>query len=174
MIKIQSLIDAAMTTPEEKIRGEEDALTWRAQCRDSGRRLVVTNGCFDLLHRGHADYLSKARQQGDALLVLMNSDSSVQAVKGPSRPIIPEPDRAFMLAALECIDSVLVFADADAVRLLGLLAPDIYVKGGDYTLDTINQDERRLLESLSTEIRFIPFVPGYSTTTLLERIQSLA
>jgi D-beta-D-heptose 7-phosphate kinase/D-beta-D-heptose 1-phosphate adenosyltransferase len=173
MVKIQSLIHSKMIPPEEKIRTEEDALDWRRRCREAGVKVVITNGCFDLLHRGHADYLSKARQEGDALLILMNSDSSVQALKGPNRPIIPEHDRAYMLAALHCIDTVLVFADADAVRLLAALQPDIYVKGGDYTVETINQDERRLLDSLGADIRFIPFVPGYSTTLLLDRIQSL-
>src|SRR6476620_3565347 len=120
---------------------------WRNELRRAGRRLVVTNGCFDLLHAGHVTYLEAARNQGDTLLVGVNSDEAVRGLKGPGRPVNSEGDRALVLAALQSVDGVFVFRERDAVEFLKAVQPDIYVKGGDYTLDTINQDERRLIEA---------------------------
>jgi len=146
---------------------------WRAALRASGKRLVVTNGCFDLLHLGHVTYLETARQQGDALLVGVNGDAGVRQLKGPDRPVTPEDDRAAVLAALESVDGVCIFADSTATRFLAAAQPDIYVKGGDYTLDTLNQDERRTVERAGGKIVIIPFVPGKSTTALLKKIARL-
>lgn len=146
---------------------------WREALRRSGRRLVVTNGCFDLLHAGHVDYLEAARARGDALLVGLNGDESVRQLKGPSRPLNPEGDRARVLAALGCVDAVCVFPEVRAVRFLDAAQPDIYVKGGDYTLETINQDERRAVESHGGRIEFQAFLPGRSTTGLMDKIQRL-
>jgi rfaE bifunctional protein nucleotidyltransferase chain/domain len=151
-----------------------DALPeWRAAVRASGRKLVVTNGCFDILHLGHVTYLETARNFGDALLIGMNGDASVRALKGPERPVNPEPDRAAVLAALESVSGVCVFAEPTATRFLARAEPDIYVKGGDYTLETLNQDERRAVEGAGGRIVIIPFVPGKSTTALLARIAKL-
>ena len=138
--------------------------------RASGKRLVVTNGCFDLLHVGHATYLETARQQGDALLVGVNGDAAVRQLKGPDRPLNPEDDRAAVLAALESVDGVCIFAEATATRFLAAARPDVYVKGGDYTLDTLNPEERHMVEQAGGKIVIVPCVPGKSTTALLEKI----
>ena len=143
---------------------------WRATIRAAGRCLVVTNGCFDLLHAGHVTYLEQARAQGDLLLLGLNGDASVRALKGEGRPIHPEEDRALVLAALEAVGAVTIFPEVRAVRFLELAQPDVYVKGGDYTLATINQDERRAVENAGGRIVFQPFLPGRSTTRTLERI----
>jgi len=152
----------------KKVLSTEEAVTWKKSLK--GKNVVVTNGVYDLLHPGHIEYLSKARQEGDALLVCCNGDASVKAIKGPDRPIIDEVNRAFMLASLECVDCVVVFQEPEALNTLIAVEPDIYVKGGDYTIDTINQNERRALEKLGTEIRFIPFKDGFSTTMMIDKI----
>ena len=141
--------------------------------RASGKRLVVTNGCFDLLHLGHVTYLETARHEGDALLVGVNSDAAVRQLKGPDRPVTPEEDRAAVLAALESVDGVCVFAEPTATRFLAAAQPDIYVKGGDYTLDTLNREERQTVERAGGKIVIIPSVPGKSTTALLTKISRL-
>ena len=157
----------------EKIIAWEQLPEWRAAMRASGKRLVVTNGCFDLLHLGHVTYLETARDQGDALLVGLNGDASVRQLKGPDRPVTPQADRAAVLAALESVDAVCVFAEQTATRFLAAARPDIYVKGGDYTLDTLNQDERRTVEEAGGKIVIIPLVPGKSTTALLKTLSRL-
>ena len=154
----------------EKIIAWETLPEWRAAMRASGKRLVVTNGCFDLLHVGHATYLETARQQGDALLVGVNGDAAVRQLKGPDRPLNPEDDRAAVLAALESVDGVCIFVEATATRFLAAARPDIYVKGGDYTLDTLNPEERHMVEQAGGKIVIVPCVPGKSTTALLEKI----
>ena len=146
---------------------------WRAAMRASGKKLVVTNGCFDLLHVGHVTYLESARNQGDALLLGLNGDDSVRQLKGPSRPVNTEADRALVLAALQSVDGVCIFAEKVATRFLTVAQPDIYVKGGDYTLETLNQEERRAVEGGGGRIVIIPFVPGKSTTALLQTIARL-
>lgn len=143
---------------------------WRAALRTENRRLVVTNGCFDLLHAGHVHYLEQARSLGEALLVGLNADASVRALKGPDRPVNGEDDRALVLAALECVTGVCIFAEERATRLLELTRPDVYVKGGDYTLETMNAGEKHALQAAGARIEFIPFLPGRSTTGLLERL----
>ena len=151
-----------------------DALpAWRSQLRQAGRQLVVTNGCFDILHLGHVTYLESARNQGDALLVGINSDASVQELKGPNRPVNSEGDRAGVLAALASIDGVCVFSEKRAAKFLAHAQPDIYVKGGDYTLNTLDQEERRIVEQAGGRIVLIPFVPGKSTTGLIDKISKL-
>ncbi len=157
----------------EKVIPWDKLPAWRVAMRASGKKLVVTNGCFDLLHLGHVTYLESARSHGDALLVGLNSDDSTRQLKGESRPVNPEADRALVLAALESVNGVCIFAEKSATRFLTAAQPDIYVKGGDYTLDTLNQDERRAVESAGGRIVIIPFVPGKSTTTLLAKIATL-
>src|SRR5271154_5861715 len=146
---------------------------WRNKIRASGKKLVVTNGCFDILHLGHVSYLENARNFGDALLVGINSDAAVRGLKGAGRPVNSENDRAAVLAALESVNGVCIFAEKTATKFLAAAQPDIYVKGGDYTLDTLNQDERRAVESAGGKIILVPFVPGKSTTSLLEKIARL-
>ena len=146
---------------------------WRAAMRSSGRKLVVTNGCFDILHLGHVTYLENARNFGDALLIGVNSDAAVRGLKGPGRPVNSETDRAAVLAALESVSGVCIFTDTAATKFLAAAQPDIYVKGGDYTLETLNQEERRAVESAGGQIVLVPFVPGKSTTSLLEKITRL-
>ena len=151
-------------------------MRWRRELARRGEALVMTNGCFDLLHRGHAEYLAQARRLGSALLVALNTDESIRGLKGPGRPVLPEDDRAFLLASLECVDAVVLFgtaADTDARPLLRRLAPDVYAKGGDYTVDTINQDERALLGQLGSRIEILPLVAGMSTTELAARLRRL-
>ena len=157
----------------KKIVAWDDLPGWRAAMRASGKRLVVTNGCFDLLHVGHVTYLETARRHGDALLVGLNGDESVRQLKGPDRPVAPEDDRAAVLGALESVDGVCIFAERTATRFLAAAQPDIYVKGGDYTLDTLNQDERQAVEQAGGRIVIIPFVPGKSTTAMLKKIMRM-
>jgi rfaE bifunctional protein nucleotidyltransferase chain/domain len=153
-----------------KLLTPETILPWRRAWRASGRRLAVTNGCFDLLHAGHVTYLEAARNQADALLVGVNSDDAVRGLKGPGRPVNTEQDRALVLAALESVDGVFIFRERDAVAFLELVQPDIYVKGGDYTIETVNQDERRLIERSGGQIVLLAHVPGKSTTKILEKM----
>ena len=157
----------------DKIIGWENLPAWRAAFRKTGRKLVVTNGCFDLLHLGHVTYLETARNLGDALLIGVNSDDAVRQLKGPDRPVNIEGDRAAVLAALQSVDGVCIFNDRAATEFLKRAQPDIYVKGGDYTLETLNQDERRAVEGNGGRIVLIPFVPGKSTTGLLQKISRL-
>jgi len=146
---------------------------WRAAFRATCKKLVVTNGCFDILHLGHVSYLESARNFGDALLVGVNGDAATRQLKGAGRPVNSESDRAAVLAALQSVDGICIFTDKTATKFLAAAQPHIYVKGGDYTLDTLNQDERRAVEAAGGIIKIIPFVPGKSTTALLEKISRL-
>ena len=157
----------------EKIIAWDKLPAWRAALRASGKKLAVTNGCFDILHLGHVTYLESARNLGDALLVGINGDEAARQLKGPGRPVNSESDRATVLAALASVDGVCIFMEKTATKFLSAAKPDIYVKGGDYTLDTLNQDERRAVESAGGKIVIIPFVPGKSTTAVLEKISRL-
>lgn len=154
----------------EKIVAWEKLPAWRASVRSSGKKLVVTNGCFDLLHLGHVTYLESARNRGDLLLVGLNADAAVRQLKGPNRPVNAESDRAAVLAALESVNAVCIFGENTAERFLAAAEPDVYVKGGDYTLETLNQDERRIVENAGGKIVIIPIVPGKSTTALLKKL----
>jgi D-beta-D-heptose 7-phosphate kinase/D-beta-D-heptose 1-phosphate adenosyltransferase len=138
---------------------------WRA----SGRAVVFTNGCFDLLHAGHVRLLEAARQQGDVLVVGINSDASVRALKGPGRPVVPEAERAETLLALEAVDRVVVYEDATPEAVIGALLPDVLVKGADWALDAIVG--RDVVERAGGRVVRVELVAGRSTTALLERIQ---
>ena len=157
----------------DKIVAWERLPEWRATVRAAGKKLVVTNGCFDVLHVGHTTYLEQARQHGDALLVGVNSDHAVSQLKGAGRPVNQEADRAAVVAALESVDGACIFPEKTDARFLSLAQPDIYVKGGDYTIETLNQEERRSVEAGGGRIIILPLVPGKSTTALLGRIASL-
>jgi D-glycero-beta-D-manno-heptose 1-phosphate adenylyltransferase len=138
--------------------------------RAAGKKLVATNGCFDLLHVGHVRYLQAARALGDFLAVGLNGDRSVRELKGIGRPITTERDRAELLAALQCVDLVTVFPEIRATRFLAAARPAIYAKGGDYTSETLDEEERAVLKEIGAEIRLIPFEAGYSTSRLIEQI----
>ena len=171
---IESLPHYCIVNLRNKIIEFDRLSAWREALRSAGKRLVVTNGCFDLLHSGHVFYLETARNFGDALLVGLNSDASVRELKGPQRPINTENDRAFVLAALESVTGVCIFAECAATQFLSVAKPDIYVKGGDYTLETLNQEERHTVERHGGVIRLIPFTPGKSTTAVLKKISCLS
>lgn len=137
----------------------------------AAKKLVFTNGCFDLLHLGHVRYLAAARGLGDLLIVGLNGDESVRELKGQNRPINSQADRAEILAALEAVDHVIVFEEKRVTELLKDLRPDIYTKGGDYTREALDPGERRLLEALGTRIEIVPLVEGKSTTNLIGAIK---
>ncbi len=149
-----------------------DELAERArQLRAAGEKLVATNGCFDLLHVGHVRHLQAARALGDTLVVGLNGDQSVRELKGIGRPVNNESDRAEVLAALECVDFVTIFPEKRATRFIEAARPAIYVKGGDYSSDTLNAEEQALLREIGAEVRILPFVRGYSTSELLEQLR---
>ena len=141
------------------------------EIRESGRRVVFTNGCFDLLHPGHISYLRAARSLGDALVVGLNSDASIRRLKGSSRPIVPERDRATVLAALQSVDAVVLFGEDTPVRLMRELKPATYVKGGDYPVEDLPEAE--VATEIGAEVKILPFEPGYSTTALITKIRSM-
>ena len=141
------------------------------ELRAAGEKLVATNGCFDLLHVGHVRYLQAARGLGDVLAVGLNGDRSVRELKGNGRPINNEADRAEVLAALECVDFVAIFPEMRATEFILAAQPAIYAKGGDYTSETLNAEERAALQEVGAEIRIIPFEKGYSTSLLLEQLR---
>jgi rfaE bifunctional protein nucleotidyltransferase chain/domain len=138
--------------------------------RSSGNKLVATNGCFDVLHVGHVRYLQAARALGDLLIVGLNGDRSVRELKGSGRPIMAESDRAEILAALQCVDLITVFPQILATQFIAAIKPAIYVKGGDYSAETLNEEERAVLKEIGAEIRLVPFEAGYSTSHLIEQI----
>src|SRR5438094_8605071 len=138
--------------------------------RAAGKKIVATNGCFDLLHVGHVRYLQAARALGDVLAVGLNGDRSVRELKGTGRPLRTENDRAEILAALQCVDLVTVFPQIRATQFIAAVRPAIYVKGGDYRAETLDEEERAVLKEIGAEIRLIPFEAGYSTSRLIEQI----
>lgn len=137
-----------------------------------GKKLVFTNGCFDLLHAGHVRYLEQARALGDAMVVALNSDQSVRQLKGPDRPLNPEHDRAEVMSALRAVDAVVVFDDERATSLIEAIRPHVYAKGGDYTVESLNREERNALEAAGTQISILPLVPGRSTTKTINKMQA--
>lgn len=143
------------------------------QLRDTGKKLVATNGCFDLLHVGHVRYLQAARAKGDVLIVGLNGDASVRGLKGAGRPVNREKDRAEVLAALESVDVVAIFPEMRATRFIEAVRPNVYVKGGDYSSDTLNAEERATLERVGAKIDIVPFEKGYSTSRLLKQFRGL-
>jgi rfaE bifunctional protein kinase chain/domain/rfaE bifunctional protein nucleotidyltransferase chain/domain len=140
------------------------------EARRDGRRIVFTNGCFDVLHRGHTSYLRQAKALGDVLVVAINSDESVRRLKGPERPINAEADRAAVLASLECVDLVTVFETDTPIPLLERLTPDVYVKGGDYSPEMLA--ETPVVRAYGGDVRIVDYVPSHSTTSMVERIRS--
>jgi len=162
----------AVTLDNPKLFLLPQATEYRERQRAAGRRVVLTNGVFDLLHTGHIHSLQQARARGDALIVALNADASVRALKGPTRPVQSERERAFALGALACVDAVVIFGTPRLTAEIRALRPDVYCKAGDYTLEKLDPGERTALEEAGTRIEFIPFLPGFSTTALIERIRA--
>jgi rfaE bifunctional protein nucleotidyltransferase chain/domain len=160
-----------MKLSNPKLLSLAQAVRLRARIRRTGRKLVLTNGVFDLLHPGHLHFLQKAGEYGE-LVVALNSDRSVKALKGPGRPILGERERAYALSQLEAVKGIVIFRRKRLAREIRALKPDIYVKAGDYTLDRLDPDERGELEKAGTRILFLPFLPGFSTTKLIARIRA--
>lgn len=155
-----------------KLISINEAIKRRSILRQEGKVLTVTNGCFDLLHAGHVYYLREASRQGDALWLLLNSDASVQALKGPTRPVQAEEFRAFVMAALEFIDAVILFPNPRLDEEIRLLRPDIYVKAGDYNRDNIDPDEKAALQEVGADVRFLPFLSDFSSSELMRNISA--
>ncbi|MDQ3684274.1 MAG: D-glycero-beta-D-manno-heptose 1-phosphate adenylyltransferase [Acidobacteriota bacterium] len=153
----------------KKILRRDEAGVVRARLREAGRRLVFTNGCFDVLHVGHVRYLQSARALGESLMVAINSDRSVRALKGKGRPINSEDERAEMLAALGAVDYVTVFDEDSPRALIAELLPDVLAKGGDYSLGEIHGREE--VEAAGGRVVALPFIEGVSTTSIIERIR---
>lgn len=151
-----------------QILGKELLLKERQRLKQEGRRVVFTNGCFDLMHPGHVRYLQQARQLGDALIVALNSDASVRKLKGESRPILKERERAEVMAALVCVDYVTIFSQETPRQLIAELLPDVLVKGGDWSLDTIVGREE--VEAAGGSVQSLSFIEGVSTSEIIERI----
>lgn len=153
----------------QKILPRAELLRALQRHRLEGERLVFTNGCFDLLHVGHVHYLQQARRLGDRLIVGLNDDASVRALKGPQRPLIPAAERAQLVAALACVDYVVLFGEATPLALIKLVRPDIVVKGGDYTPETVVG--RAEVEAYGGSVHIIPAVEGMSTTAIINSIR---
>jgi len=147
----------------------DDTIRLRARWREQGRRVAFTNGCFDLLHPGHVSLLESARAEGDALIVAINSDASVRTLKGPSRPVIPEAERAEVLLGLDAVDAVVVYDEPTPLRVIEALLPDVLVKGADWALEEIVGREE--VEAAGGRVVRVPLVEGCSTTKILERIR---
>jgi D-beta-D-heptose 7-phosphate kinase/D-beta-D-heptose 1-phosphate adenosyltransferase len=153
---------------KQKIKIRKELLRIIRDLKAEGKRIVFTNGCFDLLHIGHVRYLEKARALGDVLVVGVNSDSSVRKLKGPKRPILPEEERAGILSGLGCVDYITIFREIDPLKLITSLRPNLLVKGGDWTKEqTVGKE---VVEGLGGEVVIIPFIKGASTSNLIETI----
>lgn len=154
-------------TAAESVLSLEELKEWRAQ--QTGK-VVLTNGCFDIVHVGHLRCLEYARSLGDSLVVAINSDSSVKELKGDKRPYVSEQERAELISGLACVDATVIFSEKRLNKVISVLKPDLYAKGGDYTLETMDQGERAELEACKAEIHFFHVVEGKSTTNVVENI----
>jgi len=158
-----------MKAPEEKILSRTEAAAFARKLREAGKTLVFTNGCFDVLHAGHAYLLNEARKQGDALMLALNSDQSVRRLKGESRPVNKEEDRALLLASLQAVDAVVIFEEDTPEELISVIRPDVLVKGGDYNKEEVVG--ARLLESYGGKVMIVPLKPGYSSSKTIENLK---
>jgi len=163
----------ASCDPGRKIVSLREARQRVAAWRQAGKRVAYTNGCFDLIHAGHVRTLQHARQLADVLIVGLNGDESARQLKGPGRPVMTEQDRAEIVAAFACVDLVVVFPEFSSLPTIQALRPDVWVKGGDYDLNTIHQEERAFVESYGGRVALAGRVPGMSTTELVSRIKRL-
>jgi rfaE bifunctional protein nucleotidyltransferase chain/domain len=161
--------EAGMRTAQSKIGSLQQIRVWIAAHREAGRTIALANGCFDLLHVGHVRYLMGARAEADVLVVGLNDDASVRRLKGAGRPVMPEQDRALLVAALRCVDHAVVFQDDDVSRLLLELRPDVHCKGTDYTPDTV--PERGVVRSYGGRVAIVGDPKRHDTRRLLERLR---
>jgi len=155
----------------EKLKSLGELVTIAAAARAKGRTVVFTNGCFDLLHRGHVHTLRQAKAAGDLLIVAINSDRSVRSIKAPQRPILPETDRLELIAAMEMVDYVILFDDPDPYQLIAAIKPQVLAKGGDWSGDKIIGAD--IVEAAGGRVAVIPYLKGFSTTEIIERIRNL-
>lgn len=155
----------------DKIKDVAELSRIRRQLEEKKKKVVFTNGVFDILHRGHVEYLEQARQKGDVLILGLNTDRSARKLKGAGRPIVPQEDRAFVLAGLECVDYVCLFDEETPAELIRAIRPDVLVKGGDYKIEDIVG--REVVRENGGEVFTIPTVPGKSTSGVLSRIVQL-
>lgn len=153
---------------KSRVLSQDDAITWRELQRDNKRIVVFTNGVFDLIHAGHVEYLEWARQQGDVLIVALNSDDSTRRLKGPARPFVPFEDRAFVIGGLRCVDAVVGFGELTPETILDRLRPDVHVKSAQYRIEDL--PERIVIERFGGRIVLAPHAAGKSTTDLAARI----
>ncbi len=160
-----------MKLKNPKLLSLAGANSLRRKLKLKRKKVVLTNGVFDLLHPGHLSYLQKAGQLGE-LFIALNSDKSVKALKGKHRPILGEKERAYSLAQMQSVTAILIFRQKRLTKEILTLKPDIYVKAGDYTLETLNSEEREALLKVGSKIVFLPFLKGFSTTQLIARIQA--
>jgi rfaE bifunctional protein nucleotidyltransferase chain/domain len=153
-----------------KLKSLEELKSIASQARARGQKIVFTNGCFDILHRGHLHVLREAKALGDLLIVAVNSDGSVKRLKGPSRPVINEAGRSELIAALEMVDYVTLFEEKDPRRLIEEIQPDILAKGGDWRRDQVVGAD--IVERNGGKVAVIPYLKGFSTTEIIERVRS--
>ena len=156
---------------EDKIVNREQLKKELDRLRGKGKRIVFTNGCFDILHVGHARYLKEAKKTGDVLVLALNSDASVRAIKGETRPLIPEEERAYMVASLEAVDYVTIFSETTPLELINYLMPDVLVKGGDWAEEQVVG--RESIRKWGGKVVIIPEIKGASTTNIVEKIRGI-
>ena len=154
-----------------KIISQPNLATWRAKTKLQGKKVCATNGCFDLLHAGHIKYLYESSKYGDIFIVGCNSDESVRQLKGNGRPVQTEKDRALILSSLECVNFVSVFKEKEAVNFLQIVQPDFYIKGGDYTLDSMDKQEKEAVTTHGGKIIVAPMVQGKSSSSIISKIR---
>jgi D-beta-D-heptose 7-phosphate kinase/D-beta-D-heptose 1-phosphate adenosyltransferase len=152
-----------------KVFSRTDIKNHVLEWREAGKTIVFTNGCFDILHRGHVEYLNKARDFGDILIIGVNNDASVRQLKGADRPLVNEDDRAYILSQLSCVDAVVLFSEETPYNLINDIKPDVLVKGGDYSVNEVVG--RDVVESSGGSVQIIPLVPGRSTTGIIQKLQ---
>jgi D-beta-D-heptose 7-phosphate kinase/D-beta-D-heptose 1-phosphate adenosyltransferase len=170
-VDMVSIRDAIAARPDSKIVGREDLAARAASWRMTGKRIVFTNGCFDLLHAGHVSLLSQAAKLGDVLVLAINSDASVRRLKGPERPLVPEGDRATLLAALSSVGAITIFDEDTPLETLQLIRPHVLVKGADYQLTEVVG--RQFVEESGGSVELLPLIPERSTSALVERIRGV-
>ena len=158
---------------QDKILNAQTLATWRDSHRNNGKKLAATNGCFDLLHAGHVSYLQAARNEADALIVGINSDRSISELKGPNRPINTETDRASVIAALASVDGVFIFDELRATEFLKQVQPDVYIKGGDYALEELPEEERQVVAQIGGVIKLLELIPGKSSSDIAQKILNI-
>lgn len=158
-----------MFPDKSKVKSLDEMKTELRRLKAEGKRIVFTNGCFDILHPGHTRYLNEARSQGDYLIVALNSDRSVRAIKGADRPVFPQEVRAELLAALGCVDAVVIFDEDNPLKVIQAFVPDVLVKGGDWAEDQIIGAD--VVKAAGGEVRRVPYIAGYSTTEIINKIK---